>query len=684
MHRSILLLVIAAFFVVANAATAVAKLPAQKFKIYLNSSECLDISGGGTRPGALLIVARCAASPSQLFEIFITPSGSQTIKTSSGFCIDVPGGNVSSGSLIRQWYCAQTSEQAFKLPRWTNVSQSINIGRIFAPHSGKCFDAVARTSVKQITCIGSVTQRFYVVEVPATTAGPIATPAVTALPVANSRNAGYLNDTVRKERATIPYKVGSFEITSVDSLCAVGCDRTGTGDALAYSVKTSSLPASPTFLTDMNTVKDNFYCKSADFQTRKISIWLTFSDQFGNQSALKLLRPSDCGRAASTSNPSGNQVEDQYWDSVKNSTRAQDFQAYLNTYPGGKYAAIARLKIGQLGGNVAGTSPSTSSGSSAIEDQYWDAVKNSSRVGDFVSYLNSYPRGKYVSIARLKINQLGGSVPLGTGAVGSTGGTGGLTGTVEQQYWDAVKGSSRPQDFQNYLRDYPNGQFVPIARLRLSQLTGNAAIGTVSGSTPEEQFWNSIRNSQRAQDFQSYINNYPAGKYVALARLRIGQVGGSNIAGSVLPFPNRMATYQLLTKSQYGSLNEMLGLRQFWVITDPGDFNSKRRISDSLIKKYPRLRAANREQEADFLIFFWMTDKNGAAINNNTNYKDQTITGAMKVFTAKPGPNGAWIFRILFEVTRVQVYGTMGITFSRHPASATTGRLAVELKKIKF
>ena len=185
-------------------------------------------------------------------------------------------------------------------------------------------------------------------------------------------------------------------------------------------------------------------------------------------------------------------------------------------------------------------------------------------------------------------------------------------------------------------------------------------------------------------DFQGYLNNYPRGKYAALARLRIGQLGGSNIAGSAPPFPNRMATYQLLTKAQYGSLNEMLGLRTFWVINDPGDFNSKRRISDSLTKKYPKLRAANREQEADFLIFFWMTDKNGAAINNNTNYKDQTITGAMKVFTAKPGPNGTWIFRILFEVTRVQVYGTMGITFSRHPASATAGRLAVELKKIKF
>lgn len=41
---------------------------------------------------------------------------------------------------------------------------------------------------------------------------------------------------------------------------------------------------------------------------------------------------------------SSDPVEEQYWDAVKNSTRTQDFQSYLNTYPNGKYAAIARSK----------------------------------------------------------------------------------------------------------------------------------------------------------------------------------------------------------------------------------------------------------------------------------------------------------------------------------------------------
>lgn len=46
-------------------------------------------------------------------------------------------------------------------------------------------------------------------------------------------------------------------------------------------------------------------------------------------------------------------VEDQYWDLVKNSTKAEDFQKYLKEYPNGKYASIARLKGGQNGSPAA-------------------------------------------------------------------------------------------------------------------------------------------------------------------------------------------------------------------------------------------------------------------------------------------------------------------------------------------
>lgn len=41
----------------------------------------------------------------------------------------------------------------------------------------------------------------------------------------------------------------------------------------------------------------------------------------------------------------------------------------------------------------------------SVEDQYWDAVKTSKYNDDLESYIKEYPKGKYVVLARLKIRQ---------------------------------------------------------------------------------------------------------------------------------------------------------------------------------------------------------------------------------------------------------------------------------------
>lgn len=52
---------------------------------------------------------------------------------------------------------------------------------------------------------------------------------------------------------------------------------------------------------------------------------------------------------------------------------------------------------------------------------------------------------------------------------------------VDQQYWDSVKDSRNAADIQNYLKEFPNGRFAALARLRSSQLVDGSAAG---GNTP--------------------------------------------------------------------------------------------------------------------------------------------------------------------------------------------------------
>ena len=47
---------------------------------------------------------------------------------------------------------------------------------------------------------------------------------------------------------------------------------------------------------------------------------------------------------------------------------------------------------------------------------------------------------------------------------------------IELSFWDSIKNSTDPADFQAYLSKYPNGQFVALARNRLKQLASVAVV----------------------------------------------------------------------------------------------------------------------------------------------------------------------------------------------------------------
>lgn len=496
------------------------------------------------------------------------------------------------------------------------------------------------------------------------------------------------------------------------------------------------------YCSEKDIVSRNIGLLSTLFDRNNISVgtlfWITPAD-CANLAAQNKVTPSTSGNLNSAgSASSASAVEDQYWNAVSGSSNVRDFQDYLSNYPNGKYVAVARLRISQLSGSTSSGVPTPSSGSS-VEDQYWNAVKSSSNPQDFQSYLNAYPNGQYAALARLKISQLGGAASVASQPQSIS--QGGSSSTVEQQYWDAVKNSTRAADFQNYLKDYPNGQFVPIARLKISQLGGSG--GPSVNLSAEDQYWNSISSSGRVQDFQGYLYNYPNGIYASIARLKISQLGGGqvqntvavsaveqqywdnvrnsqnpqdfqsylniypngqfamiarlrmnqlNTSGPVMvgPVPNcafvpsKQRGADILAKAQFGSINDMKPLRRYWMITDGADLQSKSIITDEINKKYPQLTSAAREDDADFYIIFGMVDNSGAQVSNTNGAVNQTFTGEMMVFTSTPGANCVPNIRILFRTTKTQYFSAAGITFNRHPATNASREFVKELKKINF
>jgi hypothetical protein len=94
-----------------------------------------------------------------------------------------------------------------------------------------------------------------------------------------------------------------------------------------------------------------------------------------------------------------------YWDSIKNSTDANDFKAYLEKYPSGQFVDLANNRIKSLEGSSK-LEPKSSITSDATELAFWDSIKNSTNVEDFRAYLKKYPSGAFVDLANNRISSL--------------------------------------------------------------------------------------------------------------------------------------------------------------------------------------------------------------------------------------------------------------------------------------
>ena len=100
-------------------------------------------------------------------------------------------------------------------------------------------------------------------------------------------------------------------------------------------------------------------------------------------------------------------IELSYWETIKNSTSADDFKAYLEKYPDGQFAALAKNKVKNLEASPkSADSTSSSANSAAAELAFWDAIKNSTKAEDFDAYLKKYPNGQFVYLAKNRLTDL--------------------------------------------------------------------------------------------------------------------------------------------------------------------------------------------------------------------------------------------------------------------------------------
>ena len=96
---------------------------------------------------------------------------------------------------------------------------------------------------------------------------------------------------------------------------------------------------------------------------------------------------------------------------------------------------------------------------------------------------------------------------------------------MEIEFWDSIKNSILASEYEAYLEQYPEGGFVALARVRLEAIKQDS----VTMRDPHDReielsFWESVRASDNPALIQAYLEKYPNGEFSALARIRVDEL----------------------------------------------------------------------------------------------------------------------------------------------------------------
>jgi hypothetical protein len=171
-----------------------------------------------------------------------------------------------------------------------------------------------------------------------------------------------------------------------------------------------------------------------------------------------------------------------------------------------------------------------------VEIALWDSIKDSETVTEFDGFLERYPDGPFAFLARARREALAGSQSEPTERTDED------ALSVELAFWEAAKDSDDPSELEAYLQRFPSGEFVALAEARLAAMRDAPIQPPENeGAEFELSFWNSIKDSGNAAMFEAYLSKYPQGSFAELAKIFV-QSGSGVISGDRTPLKSRISS----------------------------------------------------------------------------------------------------------------------------------------------
>lgn len=225
--------------------------------------------------------------------------------------------------------------------------------------------------------------------------------------------------------------------------------------------------------------------------------------------------------AAEAPGDSGWQKEFELWRTSNTSGKVADYQKYLRVYPNGKFANVAKRRIEELGATaqvetpadetaaVAEATKNVADGDGKRDLEMWRQVSKTGKLEDYQRYLKDFPQGKFAKVAKNRIETLSASAP------------------ADEPQDDVAAGKTDNSQPADDAQDQAQAQDQAPADATDDAATAQADDQQGPDWEQEYALWKAASDGNTVTEYEAYLRAYPNGKFAAIAQARIAQLAAA-------------------------------------------------------------------------------------------------------------------------------------------------------------
>ncbi len=189
--------------------------------------------------------------------------------------------------------------------------------------------------------------------------------------------------------------------------------------------------------------------------------------------------------------------ENDAWELAKKRQSSAGYQAYLKDFQNGRHAAEANAEFTAI------NQREELARQGALDDAAWEKAGKDGSLQSYQEYLSAHPQGRHVASA---------NTALTTRRLAEAENS---RSAADAAAWDRAKDGASKQIYNDYLGAYPQGRFITQARQSIAEF--ERLEEEKRRIDRESAAWQQAENANTLASLQTYLKDYPAGRFVTEA-----------------------------------------------------------------------------------------------------------------------------------------------------------------------